>query len=80
MQKSGRRITIYSGVAFFVLLCLFEAWVYFRDSVPNDAVAQGLVRFIFAVIPIDVAAMLIGGLLWLAGWIMEGFNKNHPSA
>ena len=80
MQKSGRRITIYSGIAFIVLLILFEAWVYFRDSLPGDAVAQGTVRVIFAVIPVDIIALLIGGVLWLAGWIMEGFNKNHPSA
>ncbi len=80
MQKSGRRITIYAGIAFVVLLILFEAWVWFRDSLPVDAVEQGVVHFIFAVIPVDVIALLIGGVLWLAGWIMEGFNKNHPSA
>jgi hypothetical protein len=79
MKRAGRRITLVSLTLFILLICLFEAWVYFRDVVHLEAVAQIVVRFVFGVIPFAAVAIFVGAALWLAGWIIEGFAKNNPS-
>jgi hypothetical protein len=38
-----------------------------------------VVQFVFFMIPLAVIAILIGGVLWLAGWILAGFAKHDPS-
>ncbi len=79
MQHAGRRITIISVIAFVVLVVLFEAWVYLRDVKHVDAVAQWVVQFVFWTVPVAVFAIVIGAVLWLAGWIIEGFTKSNPT-
>jgi hypothetical protein len=79
MQHGGRRILL-GALAFFALLVvLFEVWVYLRDSIHPDFVAQSVVQFVFFMIPLAVIAILIGGVLWLAGWILAGFAKHDAS-
>jgi small-conductance mechanosensitive channel len=79
MEHAGRRIVLISLSAFVILIALFEVWVYSRDAILPAIVAQGLVQFVFGTIPIAVFAMLVGAVLWVAGWILAGFAKHDPS-
>jgi hypothetical protein len=79
MQHGGRRILL-GSLAFFVLLVvLFEAWVYLRDSIRPEFLAQWLVQFVFLMLSITVVVILLSAVLWLAGWILAGFAKHDAS-
>jgi hypothetical protein len=79
MQHGGRRILL-GSLAFFVLLVvLFETWVYLRDSIHPEILAQWLVQFVFIMLSVTVVVILLSAMLWLAGWILAGFAKHDAS-
>ena len=79
MQHGGRRILLGSLAVFVLMVGLFEVWVYFRDSIHPDILAQGLVQFVFFMATVAVVVILLSALLWLAGWILAGFAKHDAS-
>jgi hypothetical protein len=79
MQHGGRRILLGSLAAFAILIVLFEVWVYLRDSIRPEFVAQWLVQFVFLMLSITVIVIVLSAVLWLAGWILAGFAKHDPS-
>jgi len=79
MQHAGRRITIVSVIALVLMVVLFEAWVYLRDVQHADAVMPFLVHVVFWVVPVAALGIVVGVILWVAGWIMDGFTKSNPS-
>jgi hypothetical protein len=65
MRRAGRWIVFISLIA-TALLCLLSFFAYAMN------LKHGIITLAILLLPIEI----LGGILWLAGWIVEGFAKN----
>jgi hypothetical protein len=70
MQRAGRWI-VYIAVGLCVLLLGMSA---VSTLIPNPMHGLGLMDLTFVLIFLAAP----GGVLWLGGWILEGFAKKTP--
>ena len=70
MQRAGRWMILIPGVLLIILvcaaICAADVESYFRQDL----------RYLFGLVPIFTPLFILGILLWLAGWIVEGFGKS----
>ncbi len=73
MQRAGRAMVILALCAF--ALCVIAAGVYaFLPSYLHLSEVIGiLLPALFSVTWICAMALLLGAILWIASWILEGF-------
>jgi hypothetical protein len=71
MQRAGRWIVLISMGFFVLFLCLSEVFNYLRNGeyFNGFAMMHLLVSLLFLIV-------VPGAVLWLAGWILEGFAKD----
>ncbi|MGH9598821.1 MAG: hypothetical protein ACRD27_03085 [Terracidiphilus sp.] len=66
MRRAGRWMMIVPLAVFVLLICVGAASILFRRALLNPLV----------LIPLFVLLEVPGALLWIAGWILEGFAKD----
>lgn len=73
MQRAGRALVILSLSAF--ALCAISAGVYaFLPDYPHvSEVFRIVVPMVFLMVWVCSICLLVGGVLWVGGWIVEGF-------
>lgn len=73
MQRAGRAMVILALSAF--VLCAVAAAVYaFLPSYLHVSEVFGVVLPLLVTVAwICSVALLLGGILWVAGWVLEGF-------
>jgi hypothetical protein len=77
MQRAGRTMVTIALCA-FTLCALLSAIYAFLPSSAHSAVFFGVVSpLIFTVIWISAMTIAVGTVLWIAGWILEGFAKSQ---
>ena len=77
MQRAGRKMVMVSLCAFTVCALLSAIYAFLPSSM-HGAVFFGVVSpLIFTIIWISAMTMAVGTVLWIAGWILEGFAKSQ---
>lgn len=66
MQRAGKWMVLVPVSLLALLICAAEVWSLFRTDLRSP----------FGLIPIFIPLFIPGILLWLAGWIVEGFGKD----
>jgi cadmium resistance protein CadD (predicted permease) len=69
MQFAGRWMVFFALIAagLFLIMTLIVAYL------PSGSFIHGIALLGF--IPLSVPIATVGAILWLAGWIVEGFSK-----
>lgn len=77
MQRAGRSMVLIGLCAFVICACL-SAFIAFLPASLHVAAVFGFISpILFSVLWIAAMAMAAGAVLWIAGWILEGFAKNN---
>jgi hypothetical protein len=71
MQRAGRWMVLISMSVFVLFVCLSEVFVYLRigEYLNGFGMFHLLLSLLFLI-------AVPGAVLWLAGWILEGFAKD----
>ena len=72
MQFAGRWLVFFALIfsALFLVVTLILAYL------PTDRLVHGIA--VLGFIPLCIPIALVGAILGLAGWIVEGFSKEEP--
>lgn len=65
MKRAGRWLVLIPVILLIILICAAEVESYFRQDLRSP----------FGLVPICIPFCIPGILLWMAGWIVEGFGK-----
>lgn len=76
MQRAGRAMVFIGLIAFGVCAFLSVIFAFLPASVHVSAVFGIVSPAVFTVLWISSMAIASGAVLWIAGWIMEGFAKD----
>lgn len=78
MQRAGRAMVIIALSA-FTLCAIFAAIYAFLPAYFHVSEVFGIVLpLLIAVLWICATTVALGGILWIGGWILEGFFHHHP--
>lgn len=75
MQRVGRAMVIIALGAFALCVCLAVIYAFLPSFVHAATFFAVLSPVVFTLIWISAMAMAAGAVLWIAGWILEGFAK-----
>lgn len=73
MQRSGRALVIVSLAAFALCAVAAGLYAFLPTSLHVTELLSMLVPLMFAVVWFCAVAILLGAVLWIGGWILEGF-------
>jgi hypothetical protein len=66
MRRAGQWLVIVPLAVLALLICVAAVWALIRPDLRSP----------FGLVPIFIPLVIPGGVLWLAGWIVEGFAKD----
>lgn len=75
MQHAGRMMVFVGLIAFGVCAFFSVVFAFLPPSLHVSAVFGVISPVVFTVLWISAMAMAAGAVLWIAGWILEGFAK-----
>ncbi len=76
IQLVGRRLTFYALSAAVLFAGLFAIFAMIASGNAGD-LAQWAISLLFALACMSAAFAANGAIVWLTGWIVEGFGKDR---
>jgi polyferredoxin len=77
MQRAGRAMVIIALAAFVLSAVLSGIYAFLPSSFHIAEMFGVLLPAVFTVLWMSAMAIAAGSVLWIAGWILEGFAKSH---
>ena len=75
MQRAGRAIVIITLTAFTLCACVAALYTFLPSSFQITSVISVVLPMLFTVMWVSVMALGLSVVLWMGGWILEGFAK-----
>jgi hypothetical protein len=76
IQLVGRLLTFYALSAAVLFAGLFAIFAMIASG-STDGIARLAISLLFALACLSAAFAANGAIIWLAGWIVEGFGKDR---
>lgn len=78
MQRAGRAMVILALSAFALCAVLSAVYAFLPAYVHVSEILGIVLPLLIAVLWICATAIGLGAILWIGGWILEGFFHHHP--
>lgn len=77
MQRAGRALVIIALAVFALCVVGAGIFAFLPEYLHVREVLGVIIPLAFGAVWICAMAFLVGGLLWVSGWILEGFHNNR---
>lgn len=77
MRQSGRAMVLVSLSAFVLYVLFSAAYTFLPSYLHVDNILRIVLPLLFFLAWLCALALVVGGALWVAGWILEGFHHTH---
>lgn len=78
MQRAGRALVIIALSAFALCAILSVVYAFLPAYLHVSEIFGIVLPMLIAVLWICAVAIALGAILWVGGWILEGFFHHHP--
>ena len=77
MQRAGRAMAIIGLVAFVLSAITSGIYAFLPASLHIADIFGVLLPAVFTILWMSAMAVAVGAVLWIGGWILEGFAKSR---